>query len=192
VTARLPLAMRNGILAETQAWFTRCMGVPGNAIAPQLHQDLVFTGGVDGESFQWRSLAQSVISTAQRTPYEPIGDYMERWWFLPEIYGERARVHRTLRSDNARDAHDHPFHFVTVILENGYTEEIETVHGMERRRYRAGDVLFRHAEHRHRLEIEPGMDCWSLVFTSPIVREWGFWTPAGFVPWADYEHLERA
>lgn len=171
----------NGLMTEIVAWFVRCAGVPGPRIEPR---DESFFG--NGNAFS--DFAHVVISAAYRTPYSDIGDYMRRWWYMPEIFGERARVHLVRRSDCERVVHDHPWHFVSVILEEGYTEEVEYEPSdmRMRKRYRAGDVLFRHAEHRHRLELEHGVGSWSLVFTSPKVRNWGFWTPDGFVPHQAY------
>jgi hypothetical protein len=186
VIARLPQELRSGIVPRILNWFLTTSNMPVHAIDPRSERlpDLA----------SWEELQGSIRAAAYRTPYEPIVDYMDRWWFMPEIFGERARLHRIRRSDHDRHMHDHPWHFVSVILEGGYTEEIEIIGtGIacgERRRFRPGDVLFRHAEHRHRLELDDGADCWSLVFTSPNARDWGFWTAEGFVPAAQYGLLE--
>lgn len=188
MNARLPLELRTGIVTDVLAWFLRCSGEPGYMVEP--------TVDTIEDMQRWPEVSHAIRAASYRTPYSDISDYMERWWFLPEFFGERARLHRTLRSDRARDLHDHPWHYVSIILEGGYVEEIEVAHGLnpltERRRYRPGDVLFRHAEHRHRLEVDEGIDCWSLVLTSHNVREWGFWTSSGFVPWREYSQLELA
>jgi hypothetical protein len=182
--SRLPVELRSGIVPDVLQWFIRCSSLPADSVDPRA-QSITSPDMAD--------FASCIRAIAARSPYEPIVDYMDRWWFLPEIFGERARVHRTRRSDHDRHLHDHPWHFVSVILEGGYSEEIEVANAgglTDRRRYRPGDVLFRHAEHRHRLEIEDGGDCWSLVFTSHNVREWGFWTERGFVPWQQYDLLD--
>lgn len=188
---RLPVEARLGIIPDLLAWFMRCAGGTGQTIEPQ-HDSMIDSC----MPWKWRDFVSSIRSTAYRTPYAPIGDYMERWWYMPELFGERARVHRTMRSDRDRDLHDHPWHFVSIILDGGYSEEIELASGpcplRETHRYRAGDVLFRHAEHRHRLELEEGSECLSLVFTSQNLRDWGFWTTGGFVPWREYHQLEPA
>lgn len=179
---RLPRELRAGVIPDLLTWFIQCAGMPGTAVEARSDR-------VDNIA-RWHEAAGSIRSAAYATPYSSIDDYMDRWWYLPELFGERARVHRIRRSDGDRHLHDHPWHFVSLILEGGYTETLEVGEGPvpmhERRRYRAGDVVFRHAEHRHRLEIDDG-DCWSLVFTSHTVREWGFWTPEGFVPWRKYD-----
>lgn len=182
--SRLPIELRSGIVPQILTWFMQCAGMPPEAVDPR-HESTEGRG-------DWPDFAAGVRAAAARTPYEPIIDYMDRWWYEPEIFGERARVHRTRRSDHDRHLHDHPWHFVSVILDGGYTEELEIPGAggvTDRRRYRPGDILFRHAGHRHRLELEEGAECWSLVFTSHNVRDWGFWTPEGFVPWQQYELL---
>jgi hypothetical protein len=187
---RLDPADRNGIQSLIAAWFVRCHGMPGSAIAPECETIIAPSpASLISACSAWQGLASAVRSASYRTPYEDLDGYMRRWWFMPELYGERARLHQTLRSDRDRERHDHPWHFVSVILEGGYTEELlvpgDTI--PTRQRFRAGDVLFRHAEHRHRLELEPGADCWTLVFTSPNVREWGFWTEDEvFIPWRQH------
>lgn len=189
--SRPPLELSSGLVAEVLAWFLQCGTTPGHLIEPR--HDSILEACMP---WKWRDFASSVRSASYRSPYAPIGDYMERYWLLPEIFGERARVHRIMRSDRGRDVHDHPWHFVSIILEGGYTEEIELEGGAnplrEIHRYRPGDILFRHAEHRHRLQLEDGADCWSLVFTSQNVRDWGFWMAGGFVPWREYSELEPA
>lgn len=191
MNARLPVELRSGLIAEILAWFIRCNASTGQLVEPV--QDSAIGACLP---WRWRELASAVRAASYRTPYSNIADYMDRFWFLPELFGERARLHRTMRSDRGRDLHDHPWHFVSIILEGGYTEEIEIQSGPnplhETRRYRAGDILFRHAEHRHRLEVEDASECWSLVFTSSHVREWGFWTAHGFIPWREYPALEPA
>jgi hypothetical protein len=184
MTARLPFELRNGVVDTVHAWFAACDMLPGREVNPQTEQRFAAN-----DSF--KAWAHSVIVAAQRTPYFSIVDYMDRWWYMPELLGERARVHRIRRSDHDRHLHDHPWHFASIILDGGYTEVLQS--GDETpvpRRIRPGDIAFRHAEHRHRLELEPGADCWTLVLTSPNNREWGFWMAEGFVPWRDYENAE--
>src|SRR5574341_215024 len=42
---------------------------------------------------------------------------------LLQLRDVAARIHHILRSDRGRDAHDHPWPFVTLILRGGYWEE---------------------------------------------------------------------
>lgn len=52
------------------------------------------------------------------------------------------------------------------------------------RRKWPGMVLFRRAEHRHRLHLT--RPAWTLVFTSGKKRSWGFWRDGGFIPWRNF------
>jgi len=44
-------------------------------------------------------------------------------------------------------------------------------------------ILFRRAEHRHRIHLVRGRPAWSLVFTGRKRRSWGFWRDGAFIPW---------
>lgn len=64
--------------------------------------------------------------------------------------------------------------------------------------YGPGIVRFVRAEVRHRVRLrnrwirwEGGArlapaPCWTLVFTGPARRPWGFWCPDGWVPWRHF------
>lgn len=121
--------------------------------------------------------------------------YMERW-ILRTPWGD-MRLHHILRSDNDRALHDHPFDFTSIMLWGSYREWLETE--TERESPVSVQVLFngiaadhttlsceegtwhyapcilrRKAETLHRLELTAPV--WTLVFTEPIRRTWGFKT----------------
>jgi len=99
-------------------------------------------------------------------------------------------LHQFLRSD-PDDLHDHPWPYATLILKGGYWEWIpiktnfdpqaavsgEPVICGEQRVWR-GPGHFRtcSANSYHRIELEPGVDCWTLFMPGPQKREWGFLT----------------
>lgn len=68
--------------------------------------------------------------------------------------------------------HDHPWSFYTIILKNGYCEYRPTCNKWYHRK--AGTILFRPAEFSHNVVTCDGKPAWSLVFTGPRKREWGF------------------
>lgn len=123
-----------------------------------------------------------------------IGDYMHRWiletpWFT-------IRLHHILRSDEDRALHDHPWDFVSLILWGGYTEVTQWyspkgVDGLSGprydyfyRRFGPGNIIRRKASDLHRLELPEGKTAWTLVFTGPTLRSWGFHIPfEGWIPW---------
>ena len=103
-------------------------------------------------------------------------------------------AHHYLRSD-PDDPHDHPWDNVSLVLTGGYWEHTYEPFmarlggkGLAHSRiWRApGDVIFRKALDRHRLELEPGIKPWSLFLTGPEIREWGFWPGGKFVVGRDY------
>jgi hypothetical protein len=114
--------------------------------------------------------------------------------------GVQLYLHHILRSDADRELHDHPWNFLAIMLWRGYTEETQpecascraagrpqgdciapSDHALSRKR--PGMVLFRRAEHRHRVLLVNDRPAWSLVFTSAKRRSWGFWREGAFIPW---------
>lgn len=137
--------------------------------------------------------------------------YLTRWIF-PRILGLRPLLHKFHRSD-ADEHHDHPWWFVTIILWRGYYEETVESETMrcehcewfrraavkhcswekcertytpitKRKRVWPGMILFRRAEHRHRVVLVDGKPAWTLVFTGRKKRVWGFFTARG---WQDFK-----
>ena len=147
----------------------------------------------------------ALIEHAQRDPYEPLPGYMNRWWVTRPIqHGgatlHGARIHQTLRSDNERHLHDHPFDSTSIILRGCYYEvmpadqsqpceldQSETVTVCRG----AGDVVHRTAEDRHRLIVPDGKDVWSLFLIGPKRREWGFHVPEAPGKWVIWDGYLR-
>lgn len=116
-------------------------------------------------------------------------------WNLFECKLFSIKIHRILRSDYDC-LHDHPWAFVSVILRGGYVEHREipqktlgSILGgfavrvapahIVSRIYHPGNILYRRATDKHKLEIH--QPCTSLVITFKKVRPWGFWTKTGWV-----------
>lgn len=100
-------------------------------------------------------------------------------------------LHHILRSDRARELHDHPFDFSTRVLWGGYWEHL-LVNGEEVRVWRKpGTVIFHRAEDLHRLELEDGRQTWTLFWCGPKYREWGFLTKDGWVDEATYHESQK-
>lgn len=114
--------------------------------------------------------------------------YMLRWYLIPRNRWLNLYLHKFMRDDDDRALHDHPWNFVSIMLWGQYTEI--TAMGTAGKVRGFPDVAFRSAEHRHRVVLDERngqpVPCWTLVFTGPKVREWGFWYPKGFVPWQDF------
>lgn len=125
----------------------------------------------------WASLIMA------REPDFIIGDnYMRRWWVIPRNKSCNVYLHEILHSDDDRAMHDHPWANTSLLIAGSYIEH--TPEGTFVRR--AGDVVQRSAEALHRLEVIPGERAVSLFMTGPVVREWGFACPNGWVHWRDF------
>lgn len=119
----------------------------------------------------------------QRTPDFVIGDnYLRRWWMIPRNPLCNVYLHEINKSDDDRALHDHPWANRSLIIAGSYHEI--TPDGEFLRQ--AGDVIERDAETLHRLVVEPGKRVISLFMTGPVLRDWGFACPKGWVPWQDF------
>lgn len=110
--------------------------------------------------------------------------YLERYYILfkdRSWFPFNLVMHNILRSD-LDDLHDHPWCYATLILKGGYWET--TPKGRFWRP--AGWFTFRRATSLHRLEIDPGVDCWTLFFMGRRKREWGFMRRGKWVQWETY------
>lgn len=117
------------------------------------------------------------------------GDYLHRWWIRRDREKGNTYFHKIMRSDDDRALHDHPWDFVSLILEGGYIElRTHLFHGgpVINVRYEAGDVNVKKAEDAHRLILYPDTTAYTLVFTSPVRRAWGFYCRKGWVPWEQF------
>lgn len=101
-------------------------------------------------------------------------DYMRRYHLR---YGRRQgiRFHHILGSDPGPWLHDHPWDFVSVLIQGGYTEITE----QGQVRYDAPCVIQRKAETPHRLIVDHPV--WTYVVTGRLRRTWGFHAAGGWV-----------
>lgn len=109
--------------------------------------------------------------------------YLERLIVLRCRFGG-IFFHRIYASD-VDCMHDHPWNFWSLIIKGGYFEE--TPEG--EKWYGARSLLYRPAEWIHRLRVEK--PAWTLVFTTPKKRTWGFITPRGWEHWKKHPHAMR-
>ncbi len=124
--------------------------------------------------------------------------YLYRWYLLNLGRFGQFFLHRFVRSDGDLDLHDHPFNFLSLILWGGYWEEL--IDPYEDRKAVARDGLFErkkpvrvwrypgtvhysHAETIHRVVLKDGHYCWTLIWRSKKVRQWGFWVEGEWVRW---------
>jgi len=104
-----------------------------------------------------------------RTDNEP---YLERYYlFLKDRtnFPFNIFVHKFLKSD-PDDLHDHPWGYFTLILRGGYWE-----YTPEGKFWRGpGHFRINSANSLHRIEVEPGVNAWTLFIPFAKKREWGF------------------
>lgn len=152
-------------------------------------------------------LVDWLIRSARKRPYYHLSDYMRRWWLIRPIilpfwpFYLSARVHKILRSDADGPMHDHPHSSVSIILRGRYYEimprsqrqspTLDCCPGQFKKQLRRrGNIVFRTARDRHRLELAEGEVCYSLFIMFGPGRLWGFHTPDGWRNWREYLELE--
>ncbi|VBA62307.1 hypothetical protein [Mycobacterium attenuatum] len=117
--------------------------------------------------------------------------YLHRWFVWPRCRWFNCYLHHFVGSDDPVP-HDHPWPFVSLIISGRYME----VTSAGRTLRRTGSIAYRPAAYRHRVELIQNTNgretpCWTLVFTGPRRRQWGFWCPRPdgaqrFVAWQDF------
>ncbi len=144
----------------------------------------------DAEPMLNRWFVKKVIVNCEHNPY------LHRWYVF-----KTARVtlfvHKFVRSDEDRALHDHPWAFLVIPLWRGYIEHSDRLMkyewpGCDRRFPVINRVLpfigtrYRNFHYRHRVELlkdSAGSDlpAWSIFFHFERVKDWGYWTKAGFI-----------
>lgn len=114
--------------------------------------------------------------------------YLHRWTLLATPWW-KIYLHHFIGDDWSRDLHDHPKRFVSIGLAGQYVEQ--TAAGLTR--WISPWVRSFPATHAHRITVDPGKDCWTLVWVGRAEREWGFYYDLGpgtgralWVPWQRY------
>jgi hypothetical protein len=101
----------------------------------------------------------------------------------------RIAIHKFITADSERPMHDHPCNMWSFIFKGSYTEEYkESQNGITITRaktFTAPTIRRIPAEHIHRIiHTEPA---WSIIFSTPSFREWGFHTEKqGWVQWEQF------
>ena len=108
--------------------------------------------------------------------------YLERYYlFLKDRkrFPFNVFLHKFLKSD-PDDVHDHPWPYATLILKGGYYEWTPVFNSNKEK---IGEICawrgpghFRmcNSTSYHRIELDPGVECWTLFMPGPQKREWGF------------------
>ncbi len=141
--------------------------------------DLAETSYLDERSY-FRGLVCRVVipSYPDRTPY------LIRWKVsLP--FGFAIYLHKILKSDVDRDMHDHPWNFLSILVWGSYVEETPN----NNRRLKQW-FNFHWATDSHRVELfkRDGVEIpvYTIILRGKRVREWGYPTENGWIPWREY------
>lgn len=89
--------------------------------------------------------------------------------------------------------HDHPWNFMSLILEGSYFEQTSyppNFYAIHSGKFYSGDVVTHQAEDVHRLTLI-SKEVWTLVFTSGRERDWGYQTKVGWIGHKEYRQLKN-
>lgn len=185
------IALSIATLALIGAWLTRPNAPTWATRAQQIHD------------FLFRHVAM------KRTPDFVVGlrtdPYLLRWWLIPRNPIFNVYLHCFMRSDDDRALHDHPWYSLSLALDGRMIEHTDEPHrGRVLSVIEPGDWRWRAPEFAHRLELpahqvmvpRPGggtqlvnespRPAWTLFFTGPRLREWGFHCQRGWVHWEKF------
>ena len=127
-----------------------------------------------------QSTSQSILKPHRLPDLELVG-YLHRWCIVPRSKSKNQYLHQILSADEPI-LHDHPWDFKSMILTGSY---IETTPEGEFTR-RAGDMYEKKATDLHYIKsVEE--NTWTMVFTGPNVRDWGFQIEGEWVSHDQYE-----
>jgi hypothetical protein len=121
--------------------------------------------------------------------------HFRRFRLLSTPFGS-IYVHHILQSDTDKYMHDHPWSFVSFILEGAYTEECSYppydafVSTSYVNQYYSGDLVFHRASDSHKITLISDQ-VWSLVFVSKPFRQWGYSTPRGWLNNEEYRKYKH-
>lgn len=133
--------------------------------------------GTDGSRWAFLSTTFIPVTATAETALLKRWRIIQTPWF--GLY-----LHCHFKPDPARDLHDHPWDFWTLILKGDYSER--RANGL-RYVWRARSLHHMPAERPHSIHALSRVPTWTLLFVGRRRRDWGFYTDDGWVPWRQYE-----
>lgn len=137
-----------------------------------------------------------LVKQAKKRPYIHIpadtGDYMERYWLIPESWNLpfAVRIHIIKAADRDRHLHDHPFDFRTFVLDGMYIEE--RADGKAYRKETDTYKLDATTPHRIRAVFPLNYSgVVSMFILGKRKQVWGFYTDEGKIPYTEYLDAEK-
>lgn len=102
--------------------------------------------------------------------YNSLPNYMVRKTLL-SFKKLHIRFHRILSEDKTPFLHNHPFYFISIVLKNGYVEEI--LHGdkITVKKHGVGSIIFRTPNDYHRIKSIKG-ETKTLFITWKVPMKW--------------------
>jgi len=131
-----------------------------------------------------------------------------RWWLIPRNRWFNIYLHKTIRNDEDRALHCHPWNSVSFLLAGrlgeyrfkhfkllesyGFRPEALKDHGQQEfRELKKFRPVFRKATEAHRLNLPGQGHAWTIFITGPKIRNWGFHCPKGWVPWQKFCQIDN-
>lgn len=119
----------------------------------------------------------------EREPDLELVGYLHRWCLTPRNGQGNIYLHHIIGPDEPV-YHDHPWNFRSIVLSGGYWERRPT--GAVSR-HTVGDTFVRGAQEGHYIDrLDSAIDTWTILFTGPVIREWGFWIDGKWVHHDDH------
>lgn len=116
-----------------------------------------------------------VVWQRPRAACHLIGDpdclLIKRWTIKLPLTAFKLRVHRMYPLTADRDPHDHPWHFITLVVRGSYDD---VRRDGKVTRMQPGTLRFRSSMHTHQTFAGPA-GAWTVVLCWPVSRRWGFW-----------------
>ena len=83
--------------------------------------------------------------------YNSLPNYLHRWTIF-SINKLHIRLHKILCEDKTVFLHSHPFYFISIILKNGYEEELLVNNEIKVIKHHFGSIIFRKPNDFHRIK----------------------------------------
>lgn len=119
--------------------------------------------------------------------------YLSRWGVGHDRIG-KVLLHRMNAPDPGLDLHDHPWAFVSIILKGGYVEDrglSDDPDRIQENVRKPFSVKRLDLDECHSIRRLLRGSSWSLIICGPRRREWGFYTPYGWVHSSEYDPNRR-
>lgn len=94
----------------------------------------------------------------------------------------KFRIHKFFPNTSDRDTHDHPWAFLTCVVQGSY-DDVRLDGKVDH--LRAGSIRYRSATHAHKT-YAGDKGCTTIVIGPHASREWGFFVNKVWTPWQEY------